>query len=179
MRTILLVIILGITIATKAQAPAGVGFMDYIQQESFGNYNHAVIGTPHKNWFFSTYTGFSTSFHFFNGGNASIMAVPVGIQLNRRLNDNLFAFAGVSVAPSYINFNRSLLSSPYNKGYQRSGIFDGTNFGINSRVEMGLMYINDAKTFSVSGSVNVQTSSYPLIPYQQTVNSHNAGNVKY
>ena len=179
MRTILLVIILAVTVATKAQVPAGIGFMDYIQQESFGNYKHSVIGTPHKNWFFSTYTGFSTSFHSFNGSNATVVAVPVGLQLNRRLNDNLYAFAGVSIAPSYINFNRSFLFSTFNKGYQRSGIFDGTNFGINSRVEMGLMYINDAKTFSVSGSVNVQTSSYPLIPYQQAANSHNASNVKY
>ena len=179
MRTILLVIILSITVATVAQVPAGIGFMNYIQQESFGNYNHSVIGKPHNNWFFSTYTGFSTSFHFFNGGNATVVAVPVGLQLNRRLNDNLYAFAGVSIAPSYINLNHSFLSSSFNKGYQRSGIFDGTNFGINSRVEMGLMYINDAKTFSVSGSVNVQTSSYPLIPFQQAANSHNASHVKY
>ena len=167
MRTILLAIVLATSITTEAQVPAGAGFMDYIQKESFGNYHRPVTGRPHQKWFFSTYTGFSTSLLLLNGSRASVVAVPLGLQLNRRLNDNLYAFAGVSIAPSYVNFNRSFLSPSLNKGYQRSGIFDEANFGIYSRVEMGLMYINDAKTFSVSGSVGIQSTSYPLIPYQQ------------
>jgi hypothetical protein len=55
----------------------------------------------------SKYTGISTSFSFFKGGNATIVSAPLGLQLNRRLNNNLFAFAGVSAAPSYVNFRSS------------------------------------------------------------------------
>jgi len=39
--------------------------------------------------------------------------------------------------------------------------------GVYSRAELGLMYVNDAKTFSVSGSIGVQRSSYPVYPYPQ------------
>jgi len=36
------------------------------------------------------------------------------------------------------------------------------SFGINSRVDIGLMYINDARTFSISGSIGVERAAYPV-----------------
>jgi hypothetical protein len=37
-------------------------------------------------------------------------------------------------------------------------------FGLNSRVDIGLMYINDARTFSISGSIGVERGTYPVYP---------------
>jgi hypothetical protein len=34
-----------------------------------------------------------------------------------------------------------------------------------SRADIGLMYVNDAKTFSISGSIGIERSTYPLLPY--------------
>jgi hypothetical protein len=89
------------------------------------------------------------------------------LQLNRRLNNNYYAFAGISAAPAYINFNRSFLFSDANKVYPNNGFFKSNSFGMCSGAELGLMYVNDAKTFSVSGSLGVQSSSYPVFPYQR------------
>src|SRR4051812_19872502 len=77
-----------------------------------------------KKWFFSHYTGLSTSFIFSKGGSATVVAAPIGLQLNRRLNNNLYAFAGVSVAPAYVSFNRSFMASDYNKSNANAGFFN-------------------------------------------------------
>ena len=177
MHKILLIIILFSSLSTIAQGPVETGFMNYVQRENFAN-DPGVIGAPRKNWFLTTYTGFSAGFHFINGVSATVIAAPLGLQLNRRINENLYAFAGISITPAYINFSPSYLNSAFNKGDQRNGMFDATHFRGYSRAEMGLMYVNDAKTFSISGSVGVQTSSYPLIPYQQTAGS-NTRNLKH
>jgi hypothetical protein len=167
MRTILLFVILISSIAIKAQTPLTLGYMDYTQRITFGNNSHSFESTSDKKWFLSTYSGISTGFNFFNGSNATIVAVPVGLQLNRRLNNNYYAFAGISAAPAYINFNRSFLFSDANKVYPNNGFFKSNSFGMCSGAELGLMYVNDAKTFSVSGSLGVQSSSYPVFPYQR------------
>jgi hypothetical protein len=167
MRTIFLFVILITSIAVKAQTALPISFTDYIQREAFGNNLHSIAGAQNKKWFVSTYSGISTNFNFFNGGNATVLSVPVGLQVNRRLNNNLYAFAGVSAAPAYINFNSSFVSSSVNKGYPNNGLFNPNTFGTYARAELGLMYVNDARTFSVSGSVGVQRSSYPAFPYPQ------------
>jgi hypothetical protein len=163
-----LFVILISSIGLKAQTPLPFSFMDYMHMGTFGNSSHFIPVTSDKKWFVSTYSGISTSFNFFNGGSASVVAAPLGLQLNRRLNNNLYAFAGVSAAPAYINFNHSFLSSDLNKGYPNNGLFKSNSFGMYTRAEMGLMYVNDARTFFVSGSIGVERSSYPMIPYQQT-----------
>lgn len=118
---------------------------------------------PAKKWFISKYVGISSSLVFFNGGNASVFSVPVGIQLNRRLSNNWYAFAGVSAAPSYINFNHSFLTANTPKTFQGNDVFNNNRFDINTRAEMGLMYTNDQKTFSISGSIGIERSNYPWL----------------
>jgi hypothetical protein len=90
----------------------------------------------------------------------------MSLQLNRRLNNNLYAFAGVSAAPAYINFNRAFLSPGIDKLNPANG-FKSNGFGLYSRADLGLMYINDARTFSISGSVGVERSGNPVLLYQQ------------
>ena len=166
MRTLILVFILISSIAIRAQPYLPIGSKDYMQREPFGNNTHSGLKTQNKKWFLSSYSGISTSFVFFNGGNATVFAAPLGLQLNRRLNNNFYAFSGISAAPAYINFNHSFLSSPVNKTNQNNGLFKSNRIDLYSRAELGLMYINDARTFSVSGSIGVQRSNYPLFPYQ-------------
>ena len=42
--------------------------------------------------------------------------------------------------------------------------FSSKGFGMSSRVEGGLMYVNDERTFSISGSIAVERNSYPFYP---------------
>ncbi len=167
MRTMFVLVVLIFSVTLKAQTVLPVSFMDYRQRLSFANNIHFNDSASAKKWFLSNYSGISTSFSFFRGSNATVVAVPVGLQLNRRLNNNLYAFAGLSVAPSYISFNRSFLSANTSKFSQNNTFLKSNRFGMYSRAELGLMYVNDEKTFSISGSIGIEKSSYPVFPYQQ------------
>lgn len=136
--------------------------------------------TPAKKWMVSTYSGISTSFSFFKGVNATILAAPVGIQVTRRLNNNWYGFAGLSVAPAYINFNHSFLNSSMHKFGQNSTLFNSNRLDVYSRAAMGVMYVNDQKTFSISGSIGIEKSSYPLVPYpvNATGSRHFSNNIQ-
>jgi hypothetical protein len=135
------------------------------QYSSGGNFSdsHTQDSLFPKKWFFSSYRGLSTSVSFFKGGNASVFSVPLGLQLNRRINNNWFAFANVTVAPSYINMNPSYLNG-FNKSFSNNR-FGQNYFGLYPAASMGVMYVNDARTFSISGSVSAEKSLYPVLPY--------------
>ena len=141
------------------------------QRANFANDLHPMDSLAAKKWSFSKYTALSTSYTFFNGGNATIIAAPIGLQLNRRLNNNWYAFANVTVAPAYISFHQSFLTSGTKNNYQKNG-FQSNGLTMYSSASLGLQYINEAKTFSISGSISVEKSSYPMLPY------YNVGNTK-
>ena len=161
MRIIIVSVMLISSVAANAQTLLPFSFMNYLHGKT-------IAGTADKKWSVTAYSEVSAGYTFFNGGSASFVSAPVGLQLNRKLNENLYAFAGVSVAPAYMNFNHSFLSSDPVKGYSNNGLFKYNNgLGAYSRAELGMMYINDAKTFSVSGSIGVERSSYPIYTYPQ------------
>ncbi len=155
------------SVSVKAQTTLRGGNIYQLQQQSIIGNSQLKDSIPAKKWFVSKSVGISTSVGFFNGGNATVMAVPVGIQLNRRLNNNWYAFAGVSAAPAYVNFNGSYFSGNTNKFSQPHNFGKSNRLDMYSRAELGLMYINDQKTFSISGSIGIEKSSYPLIPFNQ------------
>ena len=164
MRLLLLIFFSISFISLKSQVPLPVSALSYTQsapsnQSQFSDSNHV-----NKKWFLSKYANISTSYSFFNGGSATILSAPLGIQLNRRLNNNLYAFAGVYVAPAYVNFSRSFNDAGLNKFYPGGSHYIPNNLAIYSSVQGGLMYINNNRTFSMSGSVNIERSSYPLYP---------------
>lgn len=136
----------------------------YRGAENASNFNTSTTNLADKKWFVSKYSGLSTGFTFFNGGTASFVSAPIGLQLNRKLNKNLYAFAGISAAPTYINFNRNFANTDL-KGHNSFGRYN--HLGVYSRAEVGLMYINDAKTFSFSGSFGVQRGTNSMLPFQQ------------
>ncbi len=152
---------------------AGINFM-----QSFplpGDHLSINDNPLNQKWYFSKYAGISAGFGFFNGGSTTYISAPLGLQLNHPLNNNLIAFAGISAAPTFFSFSHSFTDPALNKYYPGSYLPNTYSFGINTRVEMGLMYINDAKTFSISGSISVERSSYPIFPADK-VNTRNLKN---
>ncbi|MEO8721370.1 MAG: hypothetical protein ABI297_02125 [Ginsengibacter sp.] len=166
MRLFFLVVMLFFFVTVKSQTVLSPGFSMYPQNTSHLNNSHLHDSASASKWFFSSYRGLSTSVSFFKGGNASIFSAPMGLQLNRRLNDNWVAFANVSAAPSYISINPSYLSG-FNKNFPNNH-FKQNSFGLYPAASLGLMYVNDAKTFSISGSVSTESTVYPGLPYYPT-----------
>ena len=166
MRTIIFVLLTIIFSAQlRAQNNIQSNYSNLSQRRPFSDSNQVKNISPDKKWFVRKYMSVSTGFSFFNGGNATIISMPIGLQLNRKLSNNWYAFAGISATPAYINFN-SLSSSVINKSFQNNGNFNNNRLGLNPRAELGLMYVNDQKTFSISGSISMERyNSYA--PYNQ------------
>ncbi len=110
MRLILIIAAIIFSISLNAQIPA-LGYNNFAQRPLFARGINANDSGFNKTWFFTHYAGVSTSFSFYKGGNATIISAPIGLQLNRRLNNNLYSFAGVSVAPAYVNFNQTFVGN--------------------------------------------------------------------
>lgn len=170
MRIILAILASISFLSPKAQTHFPVSSLNYTQWQPFPDYsllpNYSLLAdSSHSNnkWHLSKYASLSAGAIFFNG-STSFLAAPVGLQLSRSLNKNVYAFAGVSATPVLFSVNRMLLDPAMNTSYPGSSFSNAYRFGLNSRVEMGLMYINDAKTFSISGSVGVERGSYPVYP---------------
>ncbi len=163
MRTVITSLLLLLIFSAKAQM--------YMPASLFG-FQHNLTLQPdkiaaNKKWQLYRYSGLTTGFSFFNGGSAAVFSVPFGIQLNRQLSNNWIAFANVNAAPSFINFNHSFV----NNNFSKTGINNftqGSNFNIYSSASMGLMYINNDKTFSISGSISVERTGNPLLPAFQS-----------
>lgn len=169
MRIPLLLISVFVCSALNAQSVVSPQFGNYLQQQVLTGQNSSdSLSTP--KWLLTSYKGLSTGITVFRGGHASFVSAPMGLQLNRRLNDNLYAFANVSVSPSFVSFNSSFLST----GMPKPNIynFNQNNFGIYPAASVGLMYINDAKTFSISGSITTERYSYPMPPYYPVNETH-------
>ena len=124
----------------------------------------ADSGHTYKKWTFSKYVSLSASYSFFRGGNAATVAVPVGVQLSRSLTNNLFAFAGASLAPAYTRFNTTLLPADFIKNGAANPFSQTGRLGMYSKAELGLGYTNDARTFTISGSIGIERNSYAM-PY--------------
>jgi hypothetical protein len=118
-------------------------------------------GAAGHKWHLQKYAGLSAGTVLF-GGSASYISAPIGLQLTRRLNNNLYGFAGLSVAPTFFSFSRLYNDPGFKATYP--GLQNGYGLGLSSRVEAGLMYINDDRTFSISGSIGIERSSYPIYP---------------
>ncbi|MGZ6523135.1 MAG: hypothetical protein ACXVDT_14970 [Bacteroidia bacterium] len=146
----------------KGQTPLPGSFQNNIYGSSFVGNNNLYDSGAHKKWFISSYSGITTGYNFFSHGRAGFAAVPLGLQLNRRLSNNVYAFAGVTVAPMYFNFNHAFLATDLNKVNTSNSFYQPSNFSMYSAATLGLMYINNEKTFSVSGSISVERGNYPL-----------------
>jgi len=174
MRSLLLIFTMISFISVQAQTQFPLNGINHTPSDALNQYNSiSDSNTVQKKWSLYKYGGFSASYVFFKGGGASVFSAPIGLQLNRRLNNNLYAFVGIAAAPSYINFNRSFLNSDINKNNPGITRFGANGFSMTSKFEAGLMYISDDKTFSISGSIGVYRSNFPQQPFYNGTNLQN------
>jgi hypothetical protein len=151
MRTFLTILISMAALFVKAQSPLPVGPL-YPIRDSGASVSHRLQFRP--------YASISTGYIFHNRG-ISYLSAPVGLALVYPLSRNISAFAGASASPVIFSINQL-------NRYPADNFSRPYNFGWNARVEGGLMYTNDAKTFSISGSVGVERGSYPGYPAYRT-----------
>jgi hypothetical protein len=174
MRSLLLIFTMIAFISVQAQAQLPLNGINHIPSDALNHYNSiGDSNTVQKKWSLYKYGGISASYVFFKGGGASVFSAPIGLQLNRRLNDNLYAFVGIAAAPSYTNFNHSFINSDINKNNPGITRFGANSFNMTSKFEAGLMYINDDRTFSISGSIGVYRSNFPQYPFYNGTNLQN------
>ena len=176
MRITLLFIVIAFSTALQAQTTLQGGFQNNNYGNTFAVHKNMYDSGSPKKWFVTNYTGLTAGYSFFRGGGASFVAAPISFQLNRRLNNNLYAFAGITAAPTYFNFNRSFTNTSLDKINAGNTFYRPGNLSMYSAATMGLMYINDARTFSVSGSISVEKSNYPLL-YNSQLNTNKQTNM--
>lgn len=165
MRIVLLMILVASVASLHAQTQLPFNAMDNTQSLQFHHYRGLGNGnTLNKKWSLSTFRSISGGFGFFNGNYTSFVSAPMTLQLNRRLNNNVYAFAAITAAPTYFNFN-TFSNSSLNKGFGNKTMLNSNSFGMYSSVGAGFMYINDEKTFSISGSISVYRGLYSTYPY--------------
>ena len=157
-RAIIFTAILMSAMAAKAQSPL---FYDaqHNTQSAISNPEQATdTNYLRKKWFVTKYAGISTGFVAFKGGSSSFLSAPLEYQINRQLTNNILAFGGVSVTPSLLQYNGAFYQpgADKNYGFMRTN----NNFSINPAARVGVMYISNDRTFSISGSVSVSRSSY-------------------
>lgn len=161
MRIIFICIIIMFAGALKAQT----ALPGYIRHDKASNTftpdSTVSNNSPRKKWFVNSYNSITAGYSFFRGGRTSFMAAPLGLQLYRRINNNVYAFAGVIAAPTYLSFNHAFLTTDANKLSPFNSFYQPGNFSMYSAATLGLMYINNARTFSVSGSISVEKNNYP------------------
>ena len=168
MRIIFTFVVMVFATALQAQTTLPGSFSNNTYGNSFAAHKTMYDSGAPKKWFVTSYTGITAGYSFFHGGGASFVAAPISFQLNRRLTNNLYAFAGITAAPTYFNFNRAFLNTDLNKLNAPNIFYQPGNFSMYSAATMGLMYINDARTFSVSGSISVERSNSTTLCFTTT-----------
>jgi hypothetical protein len=113
-----------------------------------------------QKWQLIPYASLQAGYTFFNGG-VSYVSVPAGIALFHPLTNNISAFAGVSTSPVAFSVSR-LYTDPAVNGSYPGNFSRPYGLGLNAAVQAGLIYTNDARTFSISGSVQIEKGSYPV-----------------
>ncbi len=176
MRTFLLIVFLFVITAANAQTFLPGSLYDNSFRSGFRSNVGLKDSSVNKKWWVSRYSSISTSFVGWKGGYATVVAAPIGLQLNRSLNNNISAFAGVSVAPAYINFRQRFMNADVNKFNQNNPFYKANNLSLYSRAEVGLSYTNDERTFQISGSIGVERINFPMPVYSPVYNNRSTFN---
>ncbi|MBN8855280.1 MAG: hypothetical protein BGO55_24255 [Sphingobacteriales bacterium 50-39] len=121
-------------------------------------------------WQLRPFASLTAGYMFFNGGSSmSYMSAPVGLALFRPLSSNWTAYGAATITPTFFNINSLStlpVGDPNYHGYPFQG---GYGMGLTPGIQGGLIYTNDAKTFSISGHVRVERNSYPVYPTERRV----------
>lgn len=157
-RTILFAAILMSGMAVKAQVVSSP-FGTMGATRSAFNHPQQVSDTSksHKKWVVTKYAGVSSGFIVSGGRGSSFLSVPLALQVDRQLTNNLYAFGALSAAPYIFHNNRAPYQTAINKN---NGFLQANNFSTWSDAKIGVMYINNERTFSISGSIGVSRGNY-------------------
>lgn len=156
-RIILVAAVLMSVVTVKAQSPLSFGAMNGMQP-SFRQFNYEIDTSKlQKKWFLTKYAGISAGVVGFNGTAGTFLSAPIGLQLNRQLTNNVFAFAGISAMVAYSPYLSSSFQPAINKN---NGFMNVNRFGTYSAANVGMMYINNERTFSISGSIGVSRNDF-------------------
>ncbi|MBO9732109.1 MAG: hypothetical protein J7623_25940 [Chitinophaga sp.] len=156
LRIVFLAVVLMSGLAVNAQTDSSFGAMNR-WESGFKRPPAGDTNNIHKKWFVTKYAGVSAGFVAFKGGGGSFLSVPLSLQLNRQLTNNLFAFGAVSAAPMVFRTNSAFYQPAMKGGNSWS---QQNNFSAWSDARIGVMYISNDKTFSISGSVGVGRGTY-------------------
>lgn len=158
-------------LAVKAQLPLFSGVQDNTFPVFRNTSQRMDTNYLRKKWFVTKSAGISTGFIAYKGGSSSYLSAPLALQLTRQVSNNVYAFGSLSATPYVLQNNGGIFyqSGPgKNYSFMRSN-----NFGVYPTARIGLMYTNSERTFSVSGSISVSSSSYNTYsPVYTPVNSH-------
>lgn len=161
---LLLAILLSMTmLGTSAQTHLpvntwGYGFNPWQPMMPLPSFNNS---NAKNKWQLKPFASLSAGYIFLNGG-ISYLSAPVGLALFRPLNTNWTAYGAATVTPTFFNVNR-LSAFPMNgPNYHGYPFSNGYGLGLTPGIQGGLIYTNDAKTFSISGSVRFERTDYPV-----------------
>jgi hypothetical protein len=128
-------------------------------------YSLMAYDNSNRGWQVRPYASVSAGYLFLGGG-ISYLSAPVGLVVYHPINNNFSGFAGVTASPTVFNMSRLYTDQLVNPAYPGNRF---TGLGVNAGIQGGIIYTNDAKTFSISGSISVQRGSYPIyIPPART-----------
>lgn len=161
MRFLLFIAFALLAVLGRAQQffPGDLGYHQSMNQTNL--FAPADSSSKTKKWSLQKYSSLSLGMMMWKGGSASYISAPVGLQLNRQISNNVFAFAGVSVAPAVVSL-RQAFTNPDFKSAGLRGINQSYGLGMYSRAELGLGYVNDAHTFELRGSIGIERNNYPF-----------------
>jgi hypothetical protein len=140
----------------------GWGFTPWQPFIPYGLMLDGSAGQRWHGWQLRPYGSLSAGYIFWGGG-ISYVSAPVGVIAYRPLSTNFTAFGAAAVAPTVFDFNR-FAGQPM-PGNNLTGL------GVNASVTGGLIYTNEAKTFSISGSISVERGSSPVYFQNRTNNT--------
>lgn len=135
--------------AARAQTRLAPTFMP-----AYASWPASTSDNANHTWQLRPFAAMSAGYLFLGGG-LTYVSVPLGVALYRPLDNHFTTFAAATVAPAVFHFSSLYTGSP---NYPGSNV---TGLGVNAAVTGGLIYTNDAKTFSISGSISVERGSYP------------------
>jgi hypothetical protein len=144
---------------TLLSANAQSALPPFVPGFGYTQWQPSPVYTPafhNSKWQLRPSAGLSAGYIFLNGG-ISYVTAPLSLTLFRPLTPNVTAFAGITAAPTAFSFSSGYAAPPLNKHYS-----NGYGLGINAGIQGGLIYTNDAHTFSISGSFFMQRGSYPV-----------------
>jgi hypothetical protein len=174
-RVLTFVLMVFVATTLHAQTTLPGSFQSNVYGHSFVASKNVYDSSIPKKWFLTRYTGITAGYGFFGHHGGSFVAAPIEVQLNHRLSNNLYAFAGITAAPAWFNFNRAFVTTDPGKTSARNAFYQQRDFSMYSAATLGLMYINNEKTFSVSGSISVERNNYPLF-YNGPLNTNKQTN---